>query len=222
MNYLSDALSFIFSTTNWSGDQGIAARLFAHLGYTALAVGIALLLSFPLALWLGHIRRGRNAVVAFSSALRALPSLGLLMWLALELSFGIRLPVVPATIVLTILAMPPLITGVVSGLGAIPRSVVESAKASGFSGVQIIAKVELPLAAPTIIGGIRSATVQVLATTTIVAYIGLSGLGRYLIDGLAIRDYTEMLVGALLVTALALVVDLILAGVQRASRPKGI
>ena len=99
--------------------------------------------------------------------------------------------------------------------------IVRRARAAGFNERQILTRVELPLAAPVMVGGLRSCVVQVLATATVVAYIGLSGLGRYLIDGLALRDYPQMLAGALLVTALALVVDLVLAAVQRTLRPRG-
>ncbi|WP_049191893.1 ABC transporter permease, partial [Corynebacterium striatum] len=109
--------------------------------------------------------------------------------------------------------------GTVTGVTAIPRGVVDSARAAGFSESDIVRQVELPLAAPSIVGGIRSAAVQVLATTTIVAYIGLSGLGRYLIDGLALRDYPQMLVGALMVALLAFAVDGVLALCQRLLRP---
>ncbi|WP_018297311.1 ABC transporter permease [Corynebacterium lubricantis] len=222
MNFLSEAFTFIFNADNWAGPTGIGTRLLDHLGYTLVAVVIAAVIALPLGLLIGHTGRGANAVVAASGALRALPSLGLLTWLTLEMSIGIRMPVVPATIVLVVLAIPPMLAATVSGVAAIPRQVVDSARATGYSEQGIVSQVEVPLAAPTIIGGIRSATVQVLATATIVAYIGLSGLGRYLIDGLALRDYPQMLVGAVLVAALALVIDLLLAACQKWAAPKGL
>ncbi|WP_236592612.1 ABC transporter permease [Corynebacterium striatum] len=180
---------------------------------------IAAVVALPLGVLMGHTRRGVNGVVAVSGALRALPSLGLLTWLTLEFSFGVRIPVIPAIVTLVILAIPPMLAGTVTGVMAIPRGVVDSARAAGFSESDIVRQVELPLAAPSIVGGIRSAAVQVLATATIVAYIGLSGLGRYLIDGLALRDYPQMLVGALMVALLALAVDGVLALCQRLLRP---
>lgn len=218
MNFVAGALAFIFTPGNWGGDAGLGARLMDHIGYTLLAVAIAAVIALPLGLAIGHTRRGADSVVAVSGALRALPSLGLLTWLALELSLGVRLPLVPATIVLVVLAVPPILGATVAGMMAIPRPVVDSARAVGFAENAIITRVELPLAASTIIGGIRSAAVQVLATATIVAYIGLSGLGRYLLDGLALRDYPQMLVGAIMVAALALAVDLALAAIQRRAR----
>ncbi|MFW9254760.1 ABC transporter permease [Corynebacterium striatum] len=219
MNFLLEAFSFIADGANWSGANGLGQRLLAHLGYTLAAVTIAAVVALPLGVLMGHMRRGVNGVVAVSGALRALPSLGLLTWLTLEFSFGVRMPVIPAIVTLVILAIPPMLAGTVTGVTAIPRGVVDSARAAGFSESDIVRQVELPLAAPSIVGGIRSAAVQVLATTTIVAYIGLSGLGRYLIDGLALRDYPQMLVGALMVALLAFAVDGVLALCQRLLRP---
>lgn len=222
MNFLVEALSFITTAENWSGDQGIGARTLDHVLYTLVSVGIAALIALPVGIAIGHSGRGANAVVALSGAMRALPSLGLLTWLTLEMSIGVRMPIVPSIIVLVILAIPPIVAATVSGFVAIPRDVVDSARASGFSEAHIVRAVELPLSAPGIVGGIRSATVQVIATATIVAYIGLSGLGRYLIDGLALRDYPLMLAGAILVALLALIFDLILAAGQKLAQPKGI
>lgn len=219
MNFLLEAFSFIADGANWSGANGLGQRLLAHLGYTLAAVTIAAVVALPLGVLMGHTRRGVNGVVAVSGALRALPSLGLLTWLILEFSFGVRMPVIPAIVTLVILAIPPMLAGTVTGVTAIPRGVVDSARAAGFSESDIVRQVELPLAAPSIVGGIRSAAVQVLATATIVAYIGLSGLGRYLIDGLALRDYPQMLVGALMVALLAFAVDGVLALCQRLLRP---
>ncbi|WP_257181000.1 ABC transporter permease [Corynebacterium cystitidis] len=222
MEFLAEALGFLITAQNWAGDQGIGARTLDHIGYTLLAVAVAAVLALPIGIMIGHSGRGANAVVALSGAMRALPSLGLLTWLALEMSIGVRMPVVPSIIVLVILAVPPIMDSTVAGFIAIPRDVVDSARASGFSEAHIVRAVELPLSAPGIIGGIRSATVQVIATATIVAYIGLSGLGRYLIDGLALRDYPLMLSGAILVALLALIFDLILAAGQKLAQPKGL
>ncbi|NLA55369.1 MAG: ABC transporter permease [Corynebacterium humireducens] len=218
MNQISPTWAFLTDADRW---PLILSRTLDHLGYTALAVGLSLLIALPLGLWVGHARRGADLVLSVAGALRALPSLGLLTWLTVSLSAGVRMPLVPSTIVLVILAVPPLLAGIVAGMIAVPRHVVDSARASGFSEAQILGRVEVPLALPVMIGGLRSCVVQVLATATIVAYIGLSGLGRYLIDGLALRDYPQMLAGAVLVTALALVVDLSLALLQKSLQPQG-
>jgi len=134
----------------------------------------------------------------------------------------VTVPLIPATVVLVLLGVAPLLAGIVAGFDSVERDVVYSARAAGYSEAQILTRVELPLAAPVIVGGLRSCVVQVIATATVVSYIGLGGLGRYLIDGLAVQDYPRMVAGAVLVTALALAVDLALAGVQRMVRPPGV
>lgn len=178
-----------------------------HVGYSALAVGFAVLIGLPLGMAIGHSGRGRNVMLAASGVLRALPTLGLLTWLTLALPLGVRMPLVPSTIVLVVLAVPPVLAATQSGVASIPRPIVDAAVAMGLNTRQVVWSVELPLALPTILGGIRSCALQVIATATIAAYVGLGGLGRYLLDGMALRDYPLMLKGAVMVTVLALVVD---------------
>ena len=178
-----------------------------HVGYSALAVGFAVLIGLPLGVAIGHSGRGRNVMLAASGVLRALPTLGLLTWLTLALPLGVRMPLVPSTIVLVVLAVPPVLAAAQSGVASIPRPIVDAAVAMGLNTRQVVWSVELPLALPTILGGIRSCALQVIATATIAAYVGLGGLGRYLLDGMALRDYPLMLKGAVMVTVLALVVD---------------
>ena len=128
----------------------------------------------------------------------------------------------PAIVALVVLSIPPLLAGAYSGLESVDRQTIDAARAIGMTEWQILTKVEVPLALPLIVGGIRSATLQVLATATVAAYIGLGGLGRYIIDGQAVQDYPQMLAGSFLVVALALVLDGIFAGLQKlalGSRP---
>lgn len=222
MQPLIDAFFYLTDPAHWSGSTGFGVRILEHLGYTALAVLAAALIAVPVGVAVGHSHKGANAVVAVSGALRALPELGLLTWLAISLPRGISWPIVPSVIVLVLLAVAPLLAGIVAGFDSVERDVVLSARAAGYSERQILRDVELPLAAPVMLGGLRSCVVQVLATATVVAYIGLGGLGRYLIDGLAVQDYPRMVAGAVVVTLLALVVDLVLAGVQRWATPNGL
>lgn len=222
MQPLIDAFSYIFTADNWTGSTGFAVRILQHLGYTALAVLAAALIAVPIGIAAGHSRKGASAVLAVSGALRALPALGMLTWLTISIPRGISWPIIPATIVLALLAVAPLVAGIVAGFDSIDREIVYSARAAGYSEAQILRRVELPLAAPVMLGGVRSCLVQVLATTTVVAYIGMGGLGRYLIDGLAVQDYARMVAGAIVVTLLALIVDLLLAAIQRWSTPDGL
>ncbi|MDN8594917.1 MULTISPECIES: ABC transporter permease [unclassified Corynebacterium] len=222
MQPLIDAFAYLTTSSHWTGATGFAVRIAEHLGYTVLAVLAAALIAVPVGVAVGHTGKGANAVIAISGALRALPELGLLTWLAITLPRGISWPIIPSLIVLVLLAVAPLLAGIVAGFESVERDVVLSARAAGFSEKQILRDVELPLAAPVMLGGLRSCVVQVLATATVVAYIGLGGLGRYLIDGLAMQDYARMVAGAIVVTLLALVVDVLLAGVQRWATPNGL
>lgn len=222
MQPLIDAFSYIADPAHWTGSSGFPVRIAEHLGYTALAVLCAALIAVPIGMFVGHTGRGASAVLAVSGALRALPALGVLTWLIITIPRGISWPIIPATIVLVLLAVAPLLAGVVAGFDSVPPDVVFSARASGFSEKQILGAVELPIAAPIIVGGLRSCVVQVLATAVVVAYVGMGGLGRYLIDGLAVQDYARMVAGAIVITLVALVVDLLLAGVQRWTTPAGL
>lgn len=222
MQPLIDAFAYLIAPSHWTGATGFGIRILEHLGYAGLAVLVAALIAVPVGVAVGHSRRGTKAVVAMAGALRALPELGVLTWLAISVPRGISWPIVPSVIVLVLLAVAPLVAGIVAGFDSVERDVVLSARAAGYSEKQILRDVELPLAAPVILGGLRSCVVQVLATATVVAYIGLGGLGRYLIDGLAVQDYARMVAGAIVVTLLALVVDLLLAGVQRWATPNGL
>jgi len=201
---------------NWQGSTGILVRLLEHLSVTALATACAALIVVPLGLWAGHHRpgygtnRGRsNLLMSAVAATRALPALGLLTILALWLGVS----TLPALIVLIIIAAAPLLAGVLEGLAAVPEDLVDAARAQGLTEWQILTRLEIPLAANMMLGGLRSALVQVIATATI---------GRYLFDGLAVRDYPRMLVATLLVALLAFAVDALMGLVQRALTPAGL
>lgn len=219
MNFLTEAFSYILDPANTGL---LTQRIVEHLGYSLLALGIAVAIGLPLGLWLGHRRTGASAILAFSGALRAMPTLGLLTFLTVQLSFGIRIPLIPAVIVLVVLAIPPVLANAFSGIAAIPAAVVDSARAVGHTESQILRLVELPLAGATIVGGIRSGMVQVMASATVASYIGLGGLGRLILDGLAVQDYARMVAGAIVIIALTLLIDAVLAVAQRAARPAGL
>ena len=202
---------------NWSGSDGIGARLVQHLWYSGLVVALAAAIGVPLGLWVGHTGRGRWMVSAANAA-RAVPTLGLLF--ALALWVGPLIPgraafVVPSIVALVLLAIPPIVAGTYAGVEAVDPAARDAAAGVGMRPAQVLWQVEVPCALPLIWSGIRSAVLQVIATATIAAYIGLGGLGRFLIDGLAAGDYAQTAGGALLVSVLALVADGVFAGVQR-------
>ena len=218
---VSQAWTWLTSGDSWSGDGGIGARILEHLGYSLLAMVIAAVIGVALGVVVGHTGRGQGAVLGASGILRAMPSLGLLTFLALIIPAGVTLPLIPSTIVLVILAVPPILAATASGFRSIDRSVIDAAYAMGHSTNQVIGRVEFPLAMPVLIGGLRSAWLQVLATATIAAYLGLGGLGRFLLDSLAVRDYGVMLGAAVLVAGLALITDLVFTIAEKALAPAG-
>ncbi|AWB91087.1 ABC transporter permease [Aeromicrobium chenweiae] len=212
MSVLSDTIEWLGDSAHWSGDDGVPHRLVQHLGYTSLTVAIAAAIAIPIGLWIGHTGRLRGLAVVSSGALRALPTLGVLTYASLFTGIGIK----AAIFTLVLLAIPPLLAGAYSGLESVDRRTVDAARAMGMTELQILTRVEVPLALPIIIGGLRSATLQVVATATVAAYIpGPGGLGRYLIDGLALNDYPQVVAGSIVVIVLALVLDGIFVLLQR-------
>lgn len=215
---LAGAWNWLTDPANWSGSGGIGMRIAEHLGYTATAMAVACAIAIPLGTWIGHTGRGRTTAVALTGALRALPTLGLLTYLALTLPGGATAPIIPAIAVLVLMAVPPVLAGTYSGFESVGADTVDAAYAVGHSTRQVVLDVEFPLGLPVILGGVRSALLQVIATATVAAYVGLGGLGRYLLDALAVRDYGMMLGAALLIAVLALVVDRTVAAAATLAR----
>ena len=210
MSVVSDTIDWLADSAHWSGDDGVPNRLIEHLGYTAETIAIAGVIAIPIGLWIGHTGRFQSLAVGLTGAMRALPTLGLLTAIALYLGIGLTAPLVA----LVVLAVPPLLAGAYAGLESVDRQTVDAARAMGMTEWQILTKVEIPLALPIIVGGMRSAVLQVVATATVAAYVGLGGLGRYLIDGQAVSDYAQMAGGSVVVIALALALDAVFAGLQ--------
>lgn len=206
---IGSILEWLTSADAWSGADGILARLLEHEGYTLLVLVIAAAIAIPVGLWIGHSGRGRWLVTA-ANALRAVPTLGLLF--ALTLVLLPRLPgdaafLVPSVIVLVLLAIPAILSGTYAGVEAVDPAARDAARGIGMTGSQVLWKVELPIALPLLLSGLRAAVLQVVATATVAAYVGLGGLGRFLIDGLATQDYAMTAGGAILVAFLALALD---------------
>lgn len=210
-NIFTDTFAWLAAPVHWTGSSGIPVRLMEHLQYSALVLVIAAAIAVPAGLYIGHTGRGRVVAVAVAGALRALPTLGLLVLFAL-LAGSSLMPPVWALVILTV---PPLLAGTYAGIASVDRAVVDAARAMGMTELQILFQVELPNGLQVMFGGIRTAVLQVVATVSVVAYLPLGGLGRYLFDGLVLQDFPRMLAGSLLIAGLAIVIDLILAAVQR-------
>ncbi|RAV31570.1 ABC transporter permease [Corynebacterium heidelbergense] len=209
---IQHAFGLLTDPAAWGGPTGFGQRIAEHLWLSLIALIPAILIGVPLGAAIGHTGKGRGLAVGTTGAMRALPSLGLLTVLALLIPSGIANAWIPSTIVLLILAVPPILAGTYSGIEAIGRDIVQASRAIGHTELQTLGKVEMPLAGASIVDGIRSATLQVIATTTICAYLGTGGLGRLLIDGLATRNYPQVVAGAVLVIGVVVAVELILLG----------
>lgn len=206
-----EALSWLASASRWHGQDGVPNRFGEHVGYTALTVAIAIVLAVPLGLWIGHTGRLRGLAIVLTGSLRALPTLGLLTLVVIWRGIGLTPPITA----LVVLAVPPLLAGAYAGVEAVDRRTVDAARGMGMTEWQVLTQVEVPLGLPLLLGGLRSAVLQVVATATVAAYVGLGGLGRYIIDGIAVQDYPQTLAGSLLVVVLALALDGAFALLQR-------
>ncbi|MDQ0614553.1 osmoprotectant transport system permease protein [Microbacterium sp. W4I4] len=220
MNLFADALAWLFSPERLQGQYALPLLLGQHLLYTVISVAVAAAIALPAGWLIGHTGKGREIAVAVSGAARAVPSFGLLVLLVLLL--GVLQTPLAAVITFVLLAIPSLLAGAYTGFEAIDRRTIDSARAVGMTEWQIFTKVELPLGMPLLVGGIRSALLQVIATVTIAAYVNLGGLGWPIIQGIPLRRFDQVLAGALLVAVLALIVDLLLAALQRSVVPAGI
>ncbi|MBY6538686.1 ABC transporter permease [Rhodococcus sp. BP-349] len=215
MSIFSDAIGYILDGANWSGGTGIATRLTEHVWYSFLAVLFSVVVAVPLGLLIGHLRRGEVALVGLVNSLRSLPTLGVLTFLVLLLGLGL----VPPLIALVLLGIPPILAGTYAGVANVDATVVDAARAMGMTERQVLLRVEIPNSLPLLLGGIRNATLQVIATATVAAFVNLGGFGRYIFDGLALYSYDRVVVGAILVAVLALVADGLLALAVWASAP---
>lgn len=205
--------AYLLDPANWDpAAAGSIPRLVAaHLGYTGLALLLGALIALPVGLYIGHSGRFSFVAINAGNAGRSLPTLGLLFIIVTLLGLGL----VPVLIALTVLVIPPILTATYAGLRNVDRVTVDAARGMGLRPLQVLRQVEVPVALPLIMGGLRSATLQAVSTATVAASVGLSGLGRLLIDGLSVRDYPRVLAGAVVVALLAVVLDLLLALVQR-------
>ncbi|WP_329085420.1 MULTISPECIES: ABC transporter permease [unclassified Streptosporangium] len=216
MNWLID---FFGDPANWSGPDGIPNRLLEHLEFAGLSLLLAMLIAIPLGLLIGHTGRGALLVILTANAARALPTLGLLVLIVLFMGVGTILPVL---IPLVALAVPPILVNTYEGIRGVDPDLRDAAYGMGLRGGQVLGRVLVPVALPLILLGLRLAAIQVVATATVAAYVGLGGLGRFIIDGLATKNFPSTIGGAVLVALLALLVQLGFTLVQRVTVSPGV
>ena len=205
MTLFAEALAWLSAPEQWSGTGSLPARVGEHLYYTVIALLISAVVAIPLGYAVGHSGRGKQLTVGLSGAGRALPSLGLLT--VLTLLVGVGDAVIAATTVFVVLGIPSVLAGAYAGVENVDHGVVDSAHALGMTRWQVLFRVEAPLGLPLLIGGLRSAALQIIATAVLAAYVGLGGLGIYIQRGISLRTYDEMLGGAIAIVVLALAVD---------------
>jgi osmoprotectant transport system permease protein len=210
VNLVETGIAWLTDLTHWSGPEGIPVRLGEHLALSAGSLAVAMAIAIPAGIWIGHT--GRFAALAVNSAnlWRAMPSLALIgiilpITAAIDPQLGFK--VYPTLIAMVVLAVPPILVNTQAGIVGVDRDLVEAARAMGMREGQVVWRVEVPLALPAILTGIRSAAVQVVATATLGAIFGSGGLGRFLVEGIAQRDVGMTFGGVVLVAGLALAVE---------------
>jgi len=218
MSYFSYAWGWVTQSAHWQGADSIPHQILAHLGYSGLALLIAAVIAIPAGVVIGHTGRGSVTVINVANAWRAIPTLGLLIMLVLLLGFSYLTWLVP----LVALGVPPILVNVYEGVAGVDPGVKDAARGAGMTAWQQVTRVEVPMALPLILVGLRTATIFVVATATLAAQIGLGGLGRFIIDGLASTDYSQVAGGALLVIMLAVLVLVFFAILDRLVVPAGL
>jgi len=212
-------LQWLTDPANWTGPDGVPARTLEHLVIAGLAMALGMLVALPLGVWLGHTRRAAFLTTSIGNLGRAIPTLALLVILASIPQIGVG--DLAAVLALALFAIPPMLTSTYVGVRDVDPGVHDAALGMGMTGGQVLRRVELPLAAPPMLSGIRTSLVQVVATVALAALVGSGGLGRYVVDGFARQDSTLVLVGALLVSVLALGTDWIAGRTTRSLTPAG-
>ena len=218
MNFANQVLQWFLNGAHWQGDGGIPHRTFEHLAMSGASVLTAALIALPVGIAIGHFGRGGILAISVSNIGRAVPSFAVLV-IAVEL-FGIG--ALPAFIALVALAIPPMVTNSYIGMREVDADVREAARGMGMRDRAVLWRVELPIALPLIMAGIRTSAVNVVATATLAALVAWGGLGRFIVDGFGLQDYPMMFAGAIMVAILSLIVEFSLAGAERLATPAGL
>ena len=227
MNGLLEGLQWLIDPANWSGIDGIPARVWEHVQLSTISLVIATLIALPLGLWIGHTRRGQFWTVQLANVGRSVPSLAVLSIVFLlvlklvpddlaDLAFGF----LPTIVALTVLGIPVILINTYVGIQQVDRDTVEAARGMGMDGRQVLGRLEVPMAIPLIVTGLRLAAVQIVATAGLAALIAGGGLGRYIVDGFALRENDKIVAGSILIAALSLLTDLAFTLLTKATAPR--
>ena len=221
MGVLGDVVAWLGDPANWSGSSGIPIRVYEHLQMSVQAVALGSAIALPIGLVIGHTRRFEFLAVSIGNIGRALPSFGIVaLTYVATLNWPGNIGFWPTFIALVLLTIPPVLTNTFVGIKGVDADTLEAARGMGLSGLQSLRRIEVPLASPLIVAGLRTAAVQVVATATLGAFTGWGGLGRFIVDGFAVGDDAQIAGGAILVATLAVLTEALLALVQRIVAPR--
>lgn len=223
MNGFLEGLQWLVANEHWSGADGIPHRVWEHVQVSFIALAIAAAIAVPLGLWVGHTRRGEFVTVQVSNVGRSIPSLavlGIAFLLAVKLSPTVAFGFPPIVVALTLLAIPVILINTYVGIQQVDPDTVEAARGMGMSGRQILLAIELPLAAPLVLNGLRLAAVLIVATAGLWALTAGGALGRYIVDGFALQETDRVVAGAILIAALAITVDVLFTVLTRILTPR--
>lgn len=218
MSFPEQVVRWFLTPAHWQGTAGIWARLTEHVQMSAAATLTAAAIALPIGLVLGHFGRGGAFAINVSNAGRALPSFAILVLAVQVVGIGAT----PAYVALVALGIPPILTNTYVGVRGVDRDIREAARGMGMTSLGVLIRIEIPLAMPLIMAGLRTSAVQIVATATLAALVAWGGLGRFIIDGLAQQDYVQVFAGAILVAGLSLLVEVSLGVLQRVLTPAGI
>lgn len=218
MHFLGQVVAWFTTAAHWAGEDGIPHRMWEHVLMALAAVLASCALAIPVGLTMGHTGKGGGLAINVSNLGRAIPSFAIIVLAAQIFGIGAK----PAFVALVALAIPPMVTNTYTGIRGVDDDVREAARGMGLTGSQVLRKVELPMGMPLLMAGVRTSAVQVVATATLAALVGWGGLGRYIIDGIARRDFPMVFAGALLVALLSLATEVALGRLQRRLVPRGL
>lgn len=218
MNTVRDVFLWLTDPVQWDGSNAILVRVGEHLTYTGFALLLALMIALPAGVYVGHTGKGATFALNLANVGRAVPAFGVIILFVVLIGIGFW----PVIIALTVFAIPPILTNTFTGVSGVDRRLRDAAEGMGMRPLTLVWQVEIPVASPLIMAGVRTAAVQVVATATLAAFPGLGGLGRYIINGLAVQNYPQVIAGAVLVAVLALTVEGLFAWLERVAVPRGV
>lgn len=218
LHFLRQVADWYGNGAHWKGSNGVPSLLVGHVEIVVFSVAIAMAIGLPIGLWLGHTGRGGFAAINITNVGRALPAIAVLILAAQAFGIGRT----PALIALTLLSVPPILTNCYTAVRGVDPSEKDAARGMGMTGMQILAKVEIPASIPLLFAGIRTAAVQAVATATLAGFVAYNCLGTLINLGVSTNDHVELFAGALLVVVLALLTEYGLGAVQKAVTPAGL